>query len=118
MAYNVRGIFQEFVSGLSDYGKAQGEMAEAFTGLIGAAYREGALSPRVKELISVAIGAYNRCQYCIVYHVYHALKEGATPEEIMEAANVAVAFGGGPSLSFVVTLVKESISTFESDFRE
>ncbi|MGE5485003.1 MAG: carboxymuconolactone decarboxylase family protein [Ignavibacteriales bacterium] len=116
MGYDVRGMFNEFVGGLGLYGKAQGEMTGAFMGLLGAAYKEGALSVKVKELISVGIAAYNRCQYCIVYHVYHALKAGATREEIMEAANVAVAFGGGPSMSFLVTLVRESIDVFAPEF--
>ena len=67
--------------------------------------------------MSVAIGAYNRCEYCIVFRVYKALEAGASREEIIEAAMVAVAFGGGPSMAYSVTLLKASIDEFEKDFR-
>lgn len=73
---------------------------------------------KTKELISVAIAAYNRCEYCIVYHVYKAFEAGATKEEILDAAMVAVAFGGGPSMVYTSTLLKDSIKEFESDFKK
>ncbi len=73
---------------------------------------------KTKELISVAIAAYNRCEYCIVYHVYKAFEAGATKEEILDAAMVAVAFGGGPSMAYTSTLLKDSIKEFESDFKK
>ena len=69
------------------------------------------------ELMSVAIGCYNRCEYCIVYHSYKALEAGASKEEILEAAMVSVAFGGGPSMAYTVTLLQECIDEFEKDFK-
>jgi len=86
-------------------------------GLLGATFADGAVTIKTKELISVGIAAYNRCEYCIVYHVYKALEAGATREEILEAAMVAVGFGGGPSMAYSVTLLKESIDEFENDFK-
>ncbi|MCR1898572.1 carboxymuconolactone decarboxylase family protein [Irregularibacter muris] len=117
MSRNPREMLNEFVGGLDQVGEESPEFVGSFMGLLGAAYQEGALSVKVKELMSVAIGAYNRCEYCIVYHVYKAFEAGATKEEIMEAAQVAVAFGGGPSMAFTVSLVKESIAEFEKDFQ-
>ena len=67
--------------------------------------------------MSVAIGCYNRCEYCIVYHSYKALEAGASKEEILEAAMVSVAFGGGPSMAYTVTLLQECIDEFEKDFK-
>lgn len=86
-------------------------------GLLGAAYEPKVLDLKTKELMSVAIGCYNRCEYCIVYHSYKAFEAGATKEEIMEAAMVAVAFGGGPSMAYSVTLLKDCIAEFEGDFK-
>lgn len=116
MAYNVREMLNDFVGGLEGLAGTNPEHAEAFMGLLGASYEPNALSLKQKELMSVAIGCYNRCEYCIVYHTYKALESGATREELIESAMVAVAFGGGPSMAYSVTLLKESIDEFENDF--
>jgi AhpD family alkylhydroperoxidase len=117
MAKNPRELLNEFTGGLQEVGQTNGKQVNAFMHLLGAAYKPGAVDTKTKELISVAIGAYNRCEYCIVYHVYKALEAGATREEIMESAMVAVAFGGGPSMAYSVTLLKDSIDEFEKDFK-
>jgi AhpD family alkylhydroperoxidase len=117
MAKNPRELLNDFMGGLQGLGQTNGEQVNAFMNLLGAAYKPGAVDTKTKELISVAIGAYNRCEYCIVFHVYKALEAGATREEIMEAAMVAVAFGGGPSVAYSVTLLKDSIDEFEKDFK-
>lgn len=117
MAKNVREILNDFVGGLGALGETNGEMVGAFMGLLGAAYAPSALDVKSKELISVAIGCYNRCDYCIVYHSYKAFEAGATKEEILEAAMVSVAFGGGPSMAYSVTLLADCIKEFENDFK-
>ncbi len=117
MSKNPRQLLNDFMNGLQEVGKTNGTNVEAFMGLLGATYAPASLDVKTKELISVAIGAYNRCEYCIVFHVYKALEAGATRAEIMEAAMVAVAFGGGPSMAYSATLLKESIDEFENDFK-
>ena len=102
----------KFVSGLEELGKEGPEAVSGFMGLLKAAYKPGKLDLKTKELISVAIGCYNRCEYCIVYHVNEALKAGATRNEIIEAAMVAVAFGGGPTMAYSVTVLKETLDQF------
>ncbi|AKL93797.1 alkylhydroperoxidase like protein, AhpD family [Clostridium aceticum] len=116
MTRNPREIFNEFVQGLGAVQATNASQVEAFMKLNAAAYKTDVVDLKTKELISVAIGAYNRCEYCIVFHVYKALEAGATREEIMEAAMVAVAFGAGPSMAYSVTLLKQSIDEFEKDF--
>lgn len=114
--YNVREMLNAFVDGLGTLGETNGEAVGGFMGLLGASYEPGAMDLKSKELISVAIGCYSRCEYCIVYHCYKAFEAGATKEEINEAALVSVAFGGGPSMAYTVTLLKECIDEFEKDF--
>jgi len=103
----------DFLNGLNEMGREAPGAVGAFMGLLKGCYAPGALDLKTKELISVAIGCYNRCQYCIVYHTHEALKAGATREEIIEAAMVAVAFGGGPSMAYSVTTLKETLDEFE-----
>jgi alkylhydroperoxidase/carboxymuconolactone decarboxylase family protein YurZ len=47
-----------------------------------------------------------RCAPCIYAHTRSALKLGATPEEIMEAASVAILMAGGPGMAHVVEVLK------------
>ncbi|MGM1049408.1 alkylhydroperoxidase AhpD family core domain-containing protein [Paenibacillus uliginis N3/975] len=117
MKKDVREMLNDFTNGLATLSETNGEHVNAFMNLLGTTYSEGALDTKTKELISIGVAAYNRCEYCIVFHVYKALEAGATREQIIEAAMVAVAFGGGPSMAYSVTLLKDSIDEFEKDFK-
>ena len=117
MKRDVRKLLDEFLGGVKALSKETPENVNAFLSLLGAAYAPGASDVKTKELISVGIGVYNRCEYCIVYHVYKAFEAGATRQEIIEAAMVAVAFGGGPSMAYSVTVMKECLDEFEDDFQ-
>ncbi len=117
MSYNVREKLNSFIGGLEKLSQTNGEHVGAFMGLLGAVYEPKHLDMKTKELMSVAIGCYNRCEYCIVYHSYKSFEAGATKEEILEAAMVSVAFGGGPSMAYTVTLLQACIDEFENDFK-
>ena len=118
MAKNVREMLSDFMGGLQTLGETNGEHVGAFMNLLGTTYKPGALDTKTKELMSVAIGTFTRCEYCIVFHTYKAFEAGATSDEIMEAAMVSVAFGGGPSMAYSVTLLKDSIEEFKNDFNK
>lgn len=105
---------------LSDLGTGMGtlqsetpELLAAFVQMDQAAYVEGELDRKVKELIGLAIGLAVRCEYCMNIHVKNALEHGATREEILEAAAVAVAFGGSPSMAYLSTTVLKALEAFE-----
>jgi len=115
--YNVREMLDGFVNGLGTLGETNGDAVNSFMGLLGASYEPIAMDLKTKELISVAIGCFSRCEYCIVYHCYKAFEAGASRDEINEAAIVSVAFGGGPSMAYTVTLLKECLDEFEGDFK-
>lgn len=113
---NPRKILNEFNEGMGDLKKTNGDQLQAFMGMLQNYYKPTAIDTKMKELISVAVAAYARCEYCIVYHVYKAFEAGAKKDEIMDAALMSVAFGGGPSMTYTVTLVKDSIEEFAGDF--
>jgi AhpD family alkylhydroperoxidase len=77
------------------------DILRGFGGLFQAVMKEGALSVREKELIALGIGLAVRCVPCINLHVEKALQAGATPEQILEAAGVAVMMQGGPTFTHV-----------------
>jgi len=56
--------------------------------------RESELSPKVKELILVAVDAATYYHYGCEIHIRGALREGATQGEIAEALEVAGLAGG------------------------
>ncbi len=76
------------------------EQMAGFAALGAAAYKDGALSPKLKELIALAIGITVRCDGCVSYHVRSAYEKGATREEVAEAIGVAIQMGGGPSMVY------------------
>jgi AhpD family alkylhydroperoxidase len=73
------------------------ETARAFGSLHLAMMKEGALSVKEKELIAMAIGLAQGCTECIFLHAEGAKKAGATREQVLEAAGVAVMMQGGPA---------------------
>lgn len=117
MKKDVREMLNSFTSGLGELAQTNGDSVNAFMNLLGTNYAEGKVDVKTKELISIGIATYNRCEYCIVFHCYKALEAGATREEIIEAAMVSVAFGGGPTMAYSVTLLKDCLDEFEKDFK-
>lgn len=59
-----------------------------------AAYRDGALDGRTKELLGLVASAVLRCNDCIDYHLGRAVEVGWGDEEIIDALNVALVVGG------------------------
>lgn len=83
-----------------DLRKACPEVMQAFGSLHKATFKEGALSIKHKELISVAIAVIVRCTGCIDAHVKAAINAGATKKEISEAVGTAILMGGGPATAY------------------
>ncbi|MFC2062966.1 carboxymuconolactone decarboxylase family protein [Chloroflexota bacterium] len=71
-----------------------------------ATYKDGAISRKMKHLIAMAIAIRIGCQRCIVFQPKLAIEQGATKEEILEAASVAIAMGGTPSIGWTTHIVK------------
>ena len=65
-----------------------------FFNLDSAAYKEGALDARVKEMIGLAASLVLRCDDCILYHTIRAFEEGVTDEEYREVMNIGLIVGG------------------------
>lgn len=65
-----------------------------FFGIDSAVYREGALSPKVKELLGLVASTVLRCDDCITYHLIRCAEEGVSSAETDEAMSVALIVGG------------------------
>jgi AhpD family alkylhydroperoxidase len=84
-------------------------LMEAFRQLHDAAAGEGVLSAKTKKLIMIAISLAIRCEPCIRSHTAGALEMGASREEILEAAGVAILMGGGPTAAYTALYLLEEL---------
>ena len=71
---------------------------ESWMNLQSLAYAEGALTPKIKLLIAMAIDAENGALQGAMALGRRALKQGATKEEIVEALRIAYSIGGTKAL--------------------
>ena len=82
------------------------EVAKSFGQMFQTLMRDGAVSALEKELIALGIGLAVRCDNCIYAHVQKALHAGATREQILETAGVAVMMQGGPTYTYLPKVVE------------
>jgi AhpD family alkylhydroperoxidase len=71
------------------------ETSAAFDAFSRAAFAEGNLSAKMKQIIAVAVAHVTQCPYCIEGHTKAAQRAGATSEELMEAVWVAAEMRAG-----------------------
>ncbi len=70
---------------------------EAFLEMEKAAFSDGALPQKAKELIAVGISVVIDCESCMQWHIEQAAKAGASEQEDLEAVEVGIEMGGGPA---------------------
>jgi len=76
------------------YRKCLPEVGKAYDALPMEVYKDGALSGKVKRLMALTGALVHGCRACVLFQTDHALANGATVEEILEACAVAVSLGG------------------------
>lgn len=82
--------------------KKLAELAPAmkeFKAFDAAAFADGALPAKIKEVIAVAVAVTTQCPYCIEIHAKKAKAAGATEAELAEAILVSAALRAGGSVT-------------------
>jgi AhpD family alkylhydroperoxidase len=74
-----------------------------------AAYEDGSLPGKTKELLGLVASAALRCNDCIDYHLIKCAEAGYTDAEIHDALNVALIVGG----SIVIPHMRHAYETLE-----
>jgi AhpD family alkylhydroperoxidase len=77
------------------------QTTKRFFNLDGAAYRDGALTRKQKELLGLVASAVLRCDDCITYHMITCAEQGFTRDEVVEALDVALVVGGSITIPHV-----------------
>lgn len=70
------------------------DLMGAVRGLTAEVYKDGALSCKIKRLMSLALALGAGCRNCILAQTMYALENGATKDEILETISVAVSMRG------------------------
>lgn len=91
-------LIKEASDTVETYRELMPEQMSGFDDLMETVGRKGALSAKHKQEIMVAVAIASQCKWCITYHTKKALEMGASKEELLEAAWIAILMGGGPAL--------------------
>ena len=73
-------------------------------------YNDGVLDAKTKRLIALCGGIVAGCKGCILGQADHAIKNGATTEEILEVYSVSLSLSGtlaGSQISILMEYLKE-----------
>lgn len=105
MSKDITEFHASWKAGLQKIKSILPETARTFGGLHLAMMKDGALLTRDKELIALAIGLTQGCAECIFLHTDGARRAGATREQVMEAAGVAVMMQGGPAFVHLPSVI-------------
>jgi len=80
-----------------------------FFNLDTAAYYDGALSGKTKELLGLVASMVLRCDDCVDYHLIQCVEVGYSDEELTDALNVALVVGG----SIVIPHLRHAMETID-----
>ena len=105
MSEEVKAFYKKFEADTEKMKKMVPNMMTGFGGLFQKVMGEGKLTVREKELIAVGIAMAIQCKPCIFLHVKKCLGTGASKEEILEAAQVAVMMAGGPGFTHMPEVI-------------
>jgi AhpD family alkylhydroperoxidase len=97
MSKDFKAIAADVVKGAARLREALPEPMAGFGALGKAAYKDGALAAKTKELIALAVGVASRCDGCVAWHAKMAAEKGASRAEVAETLAIAIQMGGGPS---------------------
>lgn len=75
---------------------AKSRVYQAFLEMERAAYSDGALPKKHKELIAIGISVATNCESCMQWHIEQAAAAGASEPEVLEAVEVGIEMAGGP----------------------
>ena len=87
-------------------GQALPALMRAEGAVLDEVYRDGALSAKVKRLMSLAIALRAGCTNCILAQTERALEAGATRDEVLETLSVELAMSGTTGIAESLRVIK------------
>lgn len=90
---------------------------KAFLELEKAAFSDGALKKREKELIAIGISVRMNCESCMQWHIEQAAAAGPTYHEVLEAVKIEIEMRGGPATVSARLALQIMEEVYEKKFR-
>ena len=88
-------------SALVRFRKQMPELTQSFMNFWRESKKGKSIPLKMKELMALGIVITMKCKPCIFLHTKICLEIGATMEEILETAGVALSMGGGPVYEYI-----------------
>jgi 4-carboxymuconolactone decarboxylase len=103
---DAKSFYETWPARMSAAKAAGPDIAKGFGSMFGAVMKEGTLTAVQKELIALGIGLAVRCDNCLYAHIQKCVQLGATRQQILETAGVAVMMQGGPTYTYLPKVVE------------
>lgn len=114
MSQEIKEFFEKFNKDAGKMKQQAGDMINGFGHLFSKVMQEGSITALEKEFVAVGIATAIQCEPCIKLHVKKCLDAGATKEQVIEAACVAVMMSGGPAYTHI-PMVIDTLETLLSE---
>jgi len=105
----------ELLGRVEDLANLSPDTVRGLVTLDSAGAKTNRLTPKIRELIALAVAVTTRCDGCIAVHSKAAIENGATREEIAEALGVAVALNAGAAVTYSARVLDAVASLEEAD---
>ena len=105
MENQTKAFFEKFKGDVGKMKELTPDTINGFLSFFGKVMGEGAMAVREKELVALGIAVAKACTPCIRLHVQKCLAAGASKEQIIEAASVAVMMAGGPAFTHIPVVI-------------
>lgn len=106
MSTNAQTYYENNAAAMKPVRSSMPDLLKGFGSLHQSAMKAGSLTVLEKELIAFAIGLALRCENCMYAHIQACVNAGATREQILEAAGVAVLMQGGPTYTYLARVIE------------
>ena len=95
--------------------KHRRDVFKSYQGFTAAIKKGSSIEGKYQSLILIACSILSQCDMCISLHVQNAAVQGASRDEIIDAALLAVAMGGSPRMMYMKYVYEELDKIFEED---
>ena len=100
----MRKLLNEVDRIVYDFQKILPEQMEAFQHLLRANEKSSVLNAKTKELINIALSICAESRWRLSFHVKKAFENGATQQEIIDAASLAIQRYVEPAFRYLIPL--------------
>lgn len=103
---------KEIARAQARFRRQSGDPAGAFIQFWRKIKEPSAIPTKYKELMQLAVVLVLHCRPCIRLHTQICLQVGCSRDEILDAANIALAMGGGPVFEYIGYLM-QALDSYE-----